>query len=69
LYLFPFADAITAGLAAFELITVGACPRSARGVTANVKPPATLDWTKRRLFMPHPSMREAFVATIELRRP
>src|SRR6478672_6279927 len=55
LNLFPFADEITTGLADFELITVGACPKSARGVTANVNPPTTLDCMKRRLFMPHPN--------------
>jgi hypothetical protein len=54
LYLFPFADAITTGFTGFELITVGACPKSARGATASVNPPATLDCTKRRLFMLHP---------------
>jgi hypothetical protein len=53
LNLFPFAEAITTGFTGFELITVGACPRSARGVTANVNPPATLDCMKRRLFMLH----------------
>ena len=56
LNLFPLADAITTGLAGFELITVGACPKSARGATASVNPPATLDFTKRRLFMPDQSM-------------
>src|ERR1044072_981700 len=57
LNLFPFADEITTGLADLELIMVGACPKSARGVTARVNPPATLDCTKRRLFMLHPSTR------------
>src|SRR5947209_15697790 len=51
LNLFPLAEATTTGLTDFELITVGACPKSARGVTARVKPPATLDCMKRRLFM------------------
>src|SRR2546423_9466334 len=55
LNLFPFAEAITTGLTGFEFITVGACPKSARGVIANVSPPATLDCTKRRLFMLHPN--------------
>src|SRR3954470_6842206 len=51
LNLFPFAEATTTGLADLELVTVGACPKSARGVTANVNPPATVDCMKRRLFM------------------
>src|ERR1044072_4506588 len=63
LNLFPFAEAITTGLADLELVTVGACPKSARGVTANVNPPATVDCMKRRLFMPHPSMRRQGIAT------
>jgi hypothetical protein len=56
LNLLPFADAITTGLADLELVTLGACPKSARGVTARASPPATLDCMKRRLFMPHPNM-------------
>jgi hypothetical protein len=52
LNLLPFAEAITTGLAGLELITVGACPKSARGATARLNPPTTLDCTKRRLFMP-----------------
>jgi hypothetical protein len=61
--LFPFADAITTGFAGFELTTVGVCPKSARGVTARVSPPATLDCTKRRLFMLHPSTTRRRMAT------
>src|SRR2546423_6009644 len=67
LNLFPFAEAITTGLTGLELVTVGACPRSARGVTAKVNPPATLDCTKRRLFMLHPSTRCPGMATLGLR--
>jgi hypothetical protein len=55
LNLLPLAEAITTGLTGLEFITVGACPKSARGATARVKPPATLDCTKRRLFMLHPT--------------
>src|ERR1700736_815746 len=51
LNLLPLAEAITTGFADLEVFTVGDCPKSARGVTANVNPPATLDCTKRRLFM------------------
>src|SRR2546430_7250998 len=54
LNLLPFAEAITTGLTGLEFMTVGACPRSARGVTARVNPPTTLDCTKRRLFILHP---------------
>jgi hypothetical protein len=67
LNLLPFAEATTTGLAALELVTVGACPKSVRGVTANVNPPATLDCTKRRLFMLHPITGATLVATMELR--
>jgi hypothetical protein len=56
LNLLPFSEAITTGLADLELVTLGACPKSARGVTAKANPPATLDCMKRRLFMPHPNM-------------
>src|SRR4051812_3216411 len=63
LNLFPFADEITTGFTGFELITVGACPKSARDVTARVSPPATLDCTKRRLFMLHPSTTRRRMAT------
>jgi acyl-CoA thioester hydrolase len=73
LYLFPLADAITTGLTGFELITVGACPKSARGATASVNPPATLDCTKRRLFMPDQTRRgllwQCAVSTASAGRP
>src|SRR5437763_8175806 len=69
LNLFPFEDAITTGLSDLELVTVGACPRSARGVTANVNPPATLDCTKRRLFMLHPNHETAVCANPQFCAP
>jgi hypothetical protein len=62
LYLFPFAEAITTGFAGLELVTIGACPKSARGATARVNPPATLDCTKRRLFMPDQTTGRAALA-------
>src|SRR6476619_7303624 len=68
LNLFPFADEMTTGLADLEFVTAGACPKSERGVTAKVNPPATLDCIKRRLFMLHPSTRATFLATMERRR-
>src|SRR4051812_3800666 len=68
LNLFPFADAITTGLAVLELVTVGAWPKSARGVTANVNPPATLDCIKRRLFMLHPSTATGSMAILTVRQ-
>src|ERR1700738_621106 len=54
LNLLPLADAITTGLTGFEFITGGDCPKAARAAPPRVTPPATLDCTKRRLFMLHP---------------
>src|SRR5438270_5117856 len=63
LNLFPLAEATTTGLTVLELITVGACPKSARGVTARVKPPTALDCMKRRLFMFHQITQPRRIAT------